>query len=129
MPQDITSLDDIKQLVDSFYDRVRADTLLGPVFEARIQNSWPQHLEKMYRFWQTVLLGERTYEGSPFPPHAQLPIDHQHFAQWMQLFTATIDAMFAGDITEEAKWRAARMAEMFEMKLAHYQQAGGKSLV
>lgn len=129
MPQDITSLNDIKQLVDRFYDRVRADTLLGPVFEARIRNSWPQHLEKMYGFWQTVLLGEHTYNGSPFPPHAQLPIDHQHFAQWIQLFTATIDEMFAGDKTEEAKWRAARMAEMFEMKLAHYQQAGGKSLV
>lgn len=129
MPQDITSLDHIKQLVDRFYDRVRADTLLGPVFEARIQNSWPQHLGKMYGFWQTVLLGEHTYNGSPFPPHAKLPIDHQHFAQWIQLFTATIDEMFAGDKTEEAKWRAARMAEMFEMKLAHYQQAGGKSLV
>jgi hemoglobin len=129
MPQDITSLDHIKQLVDRFYDRVRTDTLLGPVFEARIQYSWPQHLEKMYGFWQTVLLGEHTYNGSPFPPHAKLPIDHQHFAQWIQLFTATIDEMFAGDKTEEAKWRAARMAEMFEMKLAHYQQAGGKSLV
>jgi len=129
MPQDITSLNDIKQLVDRFYDRVRGDTLLGPVFEARIQNSWPQHVEKMYGFWQTVLLGEHTYNGSPFPPHAKLPIDHQHFAQWIQLFTTTIDEMFAGDKTEEAKWRATRMAEMFEMKLAHYQQAGGKSLV
>lgn len=129
MLQDIASLDDIKQLVDRFYDQVRADTLLGPVFEARIQNRWPQHLEKMYTFWQTVLLGERTYDGSPFPPHAQLPIDHQHFAQWMQLFTASIDEIFAGDKTEEAKWRAGRMAEMFEMKMAHYQQAGGKSLV
>lgn len=129
MLQDIASLDDIKQLVDRFYDQVRTDTLLGPVFEARIQNRWPQHLEKMYTFWQTVLLGERTYDGSPFPPHAQLPIDHQHFAQWMQLFTASIDEIFAGDKTEEAKWRAGRMAEMFEMKMAHYQQAGGKSLV
>lgn len=129
MPKDIATLDDIKQLVNRFYDQVRADTLLGPVFEARIQNRWPQHLEKMYTFWQTVLLDERTYDGSPFPPHAQLPIGHQHFAQWMQLFTATIDEIFAGDKTEEAKWRAARMAEMFEMKLAHYQQAGGKSLV
>jgi len=129
MPKDIATLDDIKQLVNRFYDQVRADVLLGPVFEARIRNRWPQHLEKMYTFWQTVLLDERTYDGSPFPPHAQLPIGHQHFAQWMQLFTATIDEIFAGDKTEEAKWRAARMAEMFEMKLAHYQQAGGKSLV
>jgi hemoglobin len=129
MPQDIETLDDIKQLVNRFYDQVRADTLLGPVFEARIQNRWPEHLEKMYRFWQTVLLDEHTYEGSPFPPHAKLPVDHAHFAQWIQLFTATIDEMFAGNKTEEAKWRANRMAEMFEMKLEHYRHTGGKSLV
>jgi len=129
MLQDIGTLDDIKQLVNRFYDQVRADTLLGPVFETRIENRWPKHLEKMYSFWQTVLLGEHTYEGRPFPPHAELPVDHQHFAQWMQLFTATIDEMFAGNKTEEAKWRAARMAEMFEMKLEHYRQTGGKNLV
>lgn len=129
MPQDIATLDDIKQLVNRFYDQVRADTLLGPVFEARIQNRWPQHLEKMYSFWQTVLLGEHTYAGSPFPPHAKLPVDHAHFAQWIQLFTATIDEMFAGNKTEEAKWRANRMAEIFEMKLEHYRYTGGKSLV
>ncbi|MBI2274283.1 MAG: group III truncated hemoglobin [Bacteroidetes bacterium] len=129
MLQDIGTLDDIKQLVNRFYDQVRADTLLGLVFETRIENRWPKHLEKMYSFWQTVLLGEHTYEGRPFPPHAELPVDHQHFAQWMQLFTATIDEMFAGNKTEEAKWRAARMAEMFEMKLEHYRQTGGKNLV
>lgn len=66
MLQDIGTLDDIKQLVNRFYDQVRADTLLGPVFETRIENRWPKHLEKMYSFWQTVLLGEHTYEGRPF---------------------------------------------------------------
>ena len=47
----ITQLEDIKQLVDTFYRRVREDELLGPVFEEKIQENWPRHLDIMYRFW------------------------------------------------------------------------------
>jgi hemoglobin len=129
MQQDILNIEDIKLLVDSFYDKVKADKLLGPVFNERIKDRWPEHLEKMYRFWQTVLLGDHTYYGSPFPPHAQLPVSHEHFVKWMELFTATADDLFVGEKAAEAKWRAAKMAEMFEIKIEHYRKAGIKNLV
>ena len=58
---DILHLDDVKNLVDTFYSKVREDALLGPIFDERIQNRWPAHLAKMYTFWQTILLGEHTY--------------------------------------------------------------------
>ncbi|TSD66260.1 group III truncated hemoglobin [Inquilinus sp. KBS0705] len=115
----ILALNDIKLLVDTFYRRIQTDDLLGPIFEQRIQGKWPIHLEKMYRFWQTVLLGDHTYFGSPFPPHAQLPVDHTHFDRWMNLFNQTIDELFTGDKADEAKWRAAKMAEMFQHKIAY----------
>jgi hemoglobin len=118
---DILNLEDVKKLVDVFYAKVREDALLAPVFNERIQDRWPQHLERMYNFWQTVLLDERTYYGAPFPPHAQLQVGPAHFQQWMQLFTQTIDELFEGTIAEEAKWRAGKMAEMFQFKIAHYQ--------
>lgn len=120
--KDISNLNDIKLLVDTFYTRIQADQLLGPIFGERIQDRWLIHLDKMYRFWQTVLLEEYTYNGRPFPPHAQLPVDHEHFATWLALFTATIDKLFTGDKAEEAKWRAAKMAEMFEHKIAYVKQ-------
>jgi hemoglobin len=116
----ILTIDDVKLLVDTFYDRIQADALLGPVFNEVIQDNWPVHLEKMYRFWQTVLLGEHTYFGSPFPPHAKLPVAHEHFETWMSLFTKTVDELFAGEKADEAKWRAAKMAEMFELKIAYF---------
>jgi len=119
---DILNLADVKLLVDTFYGKVRADALLAPVFNERIQDRWPQHLERMYTFWQTVLLDERTYYGSPFPPHAQLPVDYTHFQQWMKLFTETIDELYDGQIAEEAKWRAGKMAQMFQFKIAQYRQ-------
>lgn len=127
--KEILSLEDIKLLVDAFYDKVREDELLSPVFNERIQDKWPQHLEKMYTFWQTVLLGEHTYYGSPFPPHAQLPVTHAHFQKWLELFSRTIDELFTGEKATEAKWRANKMAEMFELKIAHYRKQGFRNLL
>src|ERR1700712_2790061 len=100
---EILTLADIKVLVDTFYERIRTDALLAPVFNERIRDNWPQHLEKMYRFWQTVLLDEHTYFGSPFMSHAQLPVGHEHFAAWLKLFNKTVDELFTGLKAEEAK--------------------------
>ena len=119
--REILTLEDIKNLVNTFYDKVRKDELIGPIFNERIQDRWPHHLEKMYTFWQTVLLGEHTYYGSPFPPHAQLPVEAHHFERWLELFYATIDDLFTGEKATEAKWRAGKMAEMFQYKVAAYQ--------
>lgn len=120
MKKEIETLEDIKTLVNSFYDKVREDELLADIFNNIIQNRWPVHLEKMHRFWQTVLLEEHTYFGSPFVPHAQLPIEKQHFERWLKLFYETVDEYFIGELAEKAKWQGKRMAQMFNMKIDHY---------
>lgn len=120
MKQDILNINDVKQLVDCFYNKVREDELLADIFNSRIQEKWPQHLEKMYRFWQTVLLDEHTYEGSPFTPHAKMPLDEKHFGRWIELFYQTIEENFSGEKAEEAKWRADKMATMFQHKIMYY---------
>ncbi|MBS1736385.1 MAG: group III truncated hemoglobin, partial [Bacteroidetes bacterium] len=117
---DIQTLADIKNLVDTFYGKVRLDALIGPIFDERIQDRWPQHLEKMYTFWQTILLEEHTYFDAPFPPHAQLPIEKEHFDKWLQIFHATLEELFEGKIADEAKWRANKMAQMFQYKLQYF---------
>lgn len=126
---DILTLEDIKKLVDVFYGKVKQDDLLAPIFNERIQDRWPQHLEKMYAFWQTVLLHQQAYHGSPFPPHAQLPINRSHFERWMQLFTSTVDSLFTGEKANEAKWRASKMAEMFQSKIEFYKEKNIKPLI
>lgn len=126
---DILTLADVKLLVDTFYGKVREDDLLANVFNERIQDRWPVHLEKMYRFWQTVLLTEHTYFGSPFPPHATLDVNKTHFDRWMLLFTQTVDEIFSGKIAEEAKWRAGKMAEMFQLKRSMMKGNASRSLI
>ncbi|MGH1433556.1 MAG: group III truncated hemoglobin [Lewinella sp.] len=126
--KDISNIEDIRILVDTFYEKIRQDDLLGEVFNKVIQDRWGEHLEKMYRFWQTVLLKEHTYYGSPFPPHAQLPVEAAHFDRWKQLFFETVDEYFLGGKATEAKWRAEKMAEMFQMKINYYQNTQAKPL-
>ncbi len=126
--KDIIQLEDIKLLVGSFYGKVREDKLLAPIFNEQIGNKWSEHLEKMYRFWQTVLLAEHTYYGSPFSPHANLPVDKNHFDRWLELFNETIDEQFTGQKAEEARWRAGKMAEMFLYKIEYYRKTNLKPL-
>ena len=123
---DITTLDDIKALVDTFYKQVQKDDFIGPIFNSKIRGNWPDHLEKMYRFWQTILLEVHTYSGSPFPPHKHLPLDKAHFDRWMKLFTETVDSLFQGPTADEAKLRAKNMAEMFNYKIIYFRDTDQK---
>lgn len=127
--KEITSIEDIKLLVDNFYGKVKVDLLLGDIFNDIIKDRWPQHLEKMYRFWQTVLLGEHTYYGSPFPPHAKLPVEQKHFNAWLKLWYETIDEYFVGEKADEAKWRGDKMAVMFLSKIEYYRNSSETPII
>ena len=120
MKTDIQNLKDIKVLVDSFYEEVQQDTLIGVIFHGIIKD-WPTHLEKMYTFWQTILLREHTYHGSPFSPHVEMSIDSTHFERWLNLWQKTVDTHFEGELAEEAKWRARKIAETFILKITYFQ--------
>lgn len=120
MKSDIKNIDDIKLMVDTFYGKIREDEKLKDIFNNKIEDRWPEHLEKMYRFWQTVLLEEHTYHGSPFLPHVKLPVDASHFKQWLHIFGETVDSLFEGEKATRAKWQGQRMAEMFHSKIEYY---------
>ncbi|MGC4058900.1 MAG: group III truncated hemoglobin [Chitinophagaceae bacterium] len=125
---DIHSIEDIQLLVNTFYERIRTDALLGGIFNGVIGDRWPQHLEKMYRFWQTVLLEEHTYNGRPFPPHAELPVRAEHFERWLQLWHETVDRFFTGPLALDAKERGNKMAALFFSKIEYYRNSNAKPL-
>lgn len=126
MKTEISTLEDIKILVDDFYGKVREDETLGYIFDDVIKDNWTEHLEKMYSFWQTVLLQEFTYKGAPFPKHLKLPVEQHHFNRWIKLFHETIDTHFEGEKAEELKIRSLKMADMFMMKINFHRENSGK---
>jgi hemoglobin len=116
----IESRGDIEKIVDEFYDKIKKDQLLGPIFNGVIKDRWPEHLDKMYRFWETVLLNNHVYSGSPFKPHAKLPVEQKHFDRWMDLFKETVYSYFEGPKADEAVERAGKMATMFMYKIDYF---------
>ena len=127
--KDIENLDDIKELVNQFYTSVQKDNMIGPIFDEVIEGRWPEHLEKMYTFWETILLDNHSYHGRPFPPHANLPIERNHFERWLELFKATLSRLFDGPKADEAFVRARNMAELFIIKLEHIRKDPFRPLI
>ena len=78
----------IECLVRGFYAKVRADAVLGPIFDARI-GDWEPHLERMCAFWSSVALMSGRYHGTPMAKHMPLPVDADHFDRWLALFEQT----------------------------------------
>lgn len=115
--KDIEGINDIRLFVDEFYNKVRQDDLVGPVFLEVIPGDWQPHLDKMYAFWNAVLFGESGYKGNPFARHAPLKIEQQHFDRWLLLFANTIDSHFEGVMAKDVKNRAGLMANMFISRL------------
>jgi hemoglobin len=111
---DILQREDIKRLVDTFYDKVKADPLLAPVFG---HVDWPHHLPIMYNFWSSMLLGDQTYRGNPLEKHLHLDIKKNHFEQWLVLFRQTVEENFSGEKAEEVKMRAQSIAGVFQHKM------------
>lgn len=114
-----TGIDDamIRRLVHGFYDKVRADEVLGPVFAARIQD-WGPHLERMCAFWSSVALLTGTYHGRPMQAHQQLPVDAAHFDRWLTIFIATAEELCPPAAAELFVDRAKRIAESLELGIA-----------
>jgi hemoglobin len=109
----------IKLLVDAFYARVRRDPTLGPIFAAAIaDNAWPQHLQKMYAFWSSVMLTSGRYKGDPVSAHRKVAgVQPPMFGNWLDLFEATAADLFVPHIANQFACKARRIAESLKLAL------------
>jgi hemoglobin len=116
--EDLASRADIVRVVDDFYGRVRADAILGPIFDDVAHTDWERHLPKMYDFWETVLFGAASFTGNPLAVHrdlaTQVPLGEREFGRWLSLFHGTVDALFHGPRAEDIKVRASRIAAVMQ---------------
>lgn len=134
---DIETRADCERLVREFYERAFEDPLIGWLFTDVAKLDLEAHLPRIASFWETVLLGGRSYGGGAFRPHAALhtraPLRAAHFQRWLMLWEQSVDELFAGPRAELAKAHAHRVARAFHARLQAYSPpaptpAGGLSI-
>jgi hemoglobin len=121
MKKDIENREDIELLVNSFYDKIKTNAILGHIFNDVAKVDWETHLPKMYSFWASLLLGEHSFSGNPMMKHVELSkmtaMTEKQFSEWLSLFDQTVDELFEGERAEEAKTRAANIARLMLFKI------------
>lgn len=121
MKKDIINRNDVELLVNSFYDKVKENNIIGPIFNDVAKINWDEHLPKMYSFWASILLGEHSFNGNPMKVHVHLgkmtTMSEIEFNEWLILFNETINEHFEGENANEAKIRAANIARLMLHKI------------
>ncbi len=119
---DISTRDDVHQLVRTFYGRVRKDDLLGPIFNSVISD-WEEHFEHLTDFWESNLFFRKKYAGDPMKKHIEVDrahggsINEMHFGVWLNLWFQTVDELFEGERATIAKNRARNMGTYIHLAI------------
>ncbi|MBP2413814.1 hemoglobin [Arthrobacter stackebrandtii] len=107
---DIATREDVLLLVEAFYTKAFRDELIGHIFTEVTHMDLPRHMPIMADFWQTVLFKAGLYSRNALKIHfdinAKEPLTLDHFNRWLQLWTKTVDELFAGEKAEMAKVQA-----------------------
>src|SRR5690242_5382959 len=121
MKNDIENFDDIKLLVNTFYEKVKQDEKIGFIFNDVAKINWDIHLSKMYSFWETLLFGAISFKGNPMLKHMilnnKIKLTNEHFSQWIFLWRQTTDELFSGSLAENAKNKAEAIKDLMAAKI------------
>jgi hemoglobin len=108
----------LRDLVDAFYSRVRADAQLGPIFERHVDD-WDEHLERLTDFWHSLMLTSGRYKGNPFNAHKPFAgeLDVALFERWLDLWREATEEAFPNEIADRLQFKARRVAESLKAGL------------
>jgi hemoglobin len=114
MNKDIETIEDVSLFVSKFYDKLLADDSINQHFKELDIKS---HLQVIVDFWSTILLGTQIYKNNTIQAHKHLQLKKEDFGIWINHFNATLDELFEGDKTDEAKSRAKTIGLTMRYKL------------
>lgn len=119
---DIETPEDVERLVRAFYGKAMTDPMIGFLFTDVAHLDLEEHVPIITSFWETMLLGAKSYGGGAFAPHVSLHrkagLKAPHFERWLWLWRGTVDELFAGPRADEAKAHADRVGAAFYRRLA-----------
>src|SRR5688572_25660178 len=127
---DISSRKDIELLMKNFYDKVKKDNTIGPIFNDIARVNWEHHIPIICDFWETLLLDAASYRKNVMEVHfilnRKMPLEEKHFKVWLQLFSETVDELFTGNKATMAKTKAKSIAALMQFKIKG--ETGGLSI-
>ncbi len=118
MKHDVENREDLEKLVRIFYDKVRKDEEIGPIFNSIITD-WEPHLQKITDFWEQHIFGVQKYKGNPIEAHNKVDAEMNHnitahnFGTWLFYWMQTLDELFDGPNKEVLKFKARKMQTVF----------------
>ena len=109
---------DLPRLLSRFYDRVRCDAELGPVFNDAIHD-WPEHLDRLEDFWSSVMLASGRYKGNPVVIHLIQAhrITPGMFDRWLELWEQTTGELLPDEVARTAQAKARRIAKSLQVAI------------
>lgn len=122
MKKQIESRAELEILVRVFYDKIRKDEELGPIFNSIITD-WESHLEKITDFWEQHVFGNQKYKGNPIDVHNQVDakmnygITAHNFGTWLFYWMQTLDELFEGENVNLLKFKVRKMQTIFFMSM------------
>lgn len=118
MKTDITGRKDLELLINTFYEKVMNDPVIGFMFT---HVNWDQHLSVMYSFWENTLFYTGGYMGNPLKVHQNInkcsQLTKAHFDQWQNLFVSIVDELFEGEKAEILKQRALSISTVMQINI------------
>ncbi len=122
MKHDIKNRNDLEKIVRIFYDKIRKDEELGPVFNSIITD-WEPHLQKIINFWEQHVFGVQKYNGDPIAAHNKVDafmnyaITPHNFGTWLFYWLQTLNELFEGPNVEVLKFKARKMQTIFYVSM------------
>ena len=118
--KDISNREDLRLLIDIFYDGVLSDPLMRPVFEDSLPH-WDHHKERVVNFWENWLFQTGAYDGGMMWKHSARhqtrPMTTERFERWLAYWITTVDQLFAGEKAEFIKAKALEIGRVLHHKL------------
>lgn len=127
MKKDIESREDIRLLIDIFYQKVREDKDLCTFFREMVPENWERHLTLMCDFWENILFYSGSYSGNPMHLHKHIhhmhSLESAHFHKWVQLFAETCNELYSGKNADTAIRKAEKIASIMESAIHEESQS------
>lgn len=109
----------LQKLLRHFYADVRQHKLIGPIFNAHIED-WPPHIELIADFWSGITGGPALYRGGMPYKHFPLGLRREHFEAWLMLWERNcrqhLPPEAAQDMIEIAHTIGGRLHTMIERR-------------